>query len=223
MKVEHEHVRPVIDGGLDKVDQYPWVVSSWYDGKPLGERSISLRDIKNIGTQLKAVVADLGQLADVLSFEADEILTIRTPDQFLHVLFTVDYHGWFRDRAHGLPPGTGRDASVKARALLEGLVADKENEDREPELTRIPLVEERSPALSGYKPPRERYLGKVLTILGLLICLGGIVWLTMLGEENAGKIEEIDKVLKAKAEGRLIGLPEIPAHPDPVMREDGKE
>lgn len=201
MELDHEHVRPVVDGGLDKVDGYPWVVSNWFDGKPLSKRTISIRDIKNIGEQLETIVGDLGKLADVLSFDAGEILTIRTPDHYLHVLFTVDYHAWFRDFALGVTPGTGEDASVKVRILLEGLVEKQEQVPvkKEREKRTIPMVEERSPALREYKPPRDRYLGKVVAMLFLLTCLGGIVWLTMVGEERAGKIEELDEALKAKA------------------------
>ena len=199
MALQHEHLRPVIDGGVDKVDRYPWVVASWFDGKPLSARSITLRDIKNIGTQLHAVVADLGEMADVLCFDADEILTIRTPDDFLHVLFTVDYHCWFRDRVRGLSPGTGRDASVAARRLLEGLVASQPKQT--PTTTPIPFIEERSPALSEYNPPRDHYLGKVITILALISCLGAIVWFTLVGQEKANQVEALDQKIKEQVGG----------------------
>lgn len=207
VKLDHQHVRPVIDGGVDKVDRYPWVVSHWFDGKSLSKRRISIQDIKNIGEQLETVVADLGQLADVLCFDAEEILTIRTEDGYLHVLFTVDYHAWFRDFALGRSPGAGQDTSVKVRVLLEGLVESQEKEEEEVvrekvrEKRTIPMVEERSPALREYHPPRERYFGKVLVVLVLLSCLGAIVWLTMLGEEKAGEIEKIDAALEAKGVG----------------------
>jgi len=197
MTIKHEHLRPVMDGGVDKVDRYPWVVAGWFDGKPLSARTITLRDIKNIGTQLHTVVGDLGKLADVLCFDADEILTIRTPDDFLHVLFTLDYHCWFRDRAKGLPPGTGRDASVAARRLLEGLVASQPKQT--PTKTPIPFIEERSPALSEYNPPRERYLGKVIAVLALLSCLGAIIWITLVGQEKANQIEALEQKMKEPA------------------------
>ncbi len=199
MTLHHEHVRPVIDGGVDQVDRYPWVVASWFDGKPLSARTITLRDIKNIGIQLQTVVADLGKMADVLCFDADEILTIRTPDDFLHVLFTIDYHCWFRDRARGLPPGAGRDASVAARRLLEGLVASQPKQT--PTKTPIPFIEERSPALSEYNPPRENHLGKVVVCLALLSCLGAIVWFTLIGEEKANQVEVLDQLIKEQAAG----------------------
>jgi len=199
LALNHDYLRPVVDGGMDKVDRYPWVVASWFDGKPLSARTITLRDIKNIGTQLQEMVADLGTLADVLCFEADEILTIRTPDDFLHILFTIDYHCWFRDRARGLPPGTGRDASVAARRLLEGLVASQPKQT--PTKTPIPFVEERSPALSGYNPPREHYLGKVIAILALLSCLGAIIWITLVGQEKADQVETLDRKIKEQAAG----------------------
>ncbi|YCM42938.1 hypothetical protein V2O64_16645 [Verrucomicrobiaceae bacterium 227] len=197
--LKHDHLRPVTDGGVDKVDRYPWIVGSWFDGKPLSARTITLRDIKNIGTQLHSVVADLGKLADVLCFDADEILTIRTPDDFLHILFTIDYHCWFRDRARGLPPGTGRDASVEARNLLEGLVASQPKQV--PTKTPIPFVEARSPALSEYKPPRDHHLGKVLVVLGLLSCLGTIIWFTLVGQEKANQVETLELKLKEQADG----------------------
>ena len=199
MALQHEHLRPVIDGGVDKVDGYPWVVASWFDGKPLSGRKVTLEDIRNIGSQLHALVADLGKVADVICFDADEILTIRTPDDFLHVLFSVDYHRWSRDRARGLPPGTGRDASVEARRLLEGLVASQSGQT--PTKTPIPLVEERSPALREYSSPRDRYLGKVVVILALLSCLGAIVWFTLIGEEKADQVRVLDLMMKEEAVG----------------------
>lgn len=196
-ELRHEHVRPVLEGGMDEVDHSPWVVSNWFDGKPLSARTISLRDIRNIGTQLHAVVADLGPRADVLCFEADEILTIRTPDDVLHVLFTIDYYCWFRDYGRGFPPGTGRDASAEARVLLEGLVTKQQRHPGTPAGTPIPFVEERSPALQEYKAPRERYLGKVLLFLALLSSLGAIIFLTLLGEEKAAESGELDGEINA--------------------------
>ena len=199
--LRHEVVRPVVDGGLDEVDHYPWVVSQWFDGKPLSSCKISLTDIKNIGAQLEAVVEDLGRKADVLNFEADEILTIRTPDDFLHVLFTIDYHCWFRDLARGLPPGSGRDAAREVRRLLEGLVDMQERRSQKPTDTPIPLVEERSPALVEYKPPRERYFGKFLVVLALAACLAAIVWVTLQGQEKANRVESLDRELEQQAAG----------------------
>ena len=115
-------------------------------------------------------------------FHPDHILTVRTADDHLHALFSIDYGCWFDDWAGGRPPGAGRRARAEAGKLLEGLaVRQLQLPKKEPKRNPIPFVEERSPALMSYEPPREFWIARLMSWLGILISLGVIAWLTWQG------------------------------------------
>jgi len=44
----------------------------------------------------------------------------------------------------------------------------------------------------------DDWMGRVISVLFLLTCLGGIVWFTLLGEEKANQIEKLERVLEEK-------------------------
>ena len=180
--LNHVSLRKVIDGGQDDEDGCPWVTSRWMDGKPLSEQKVAEKEIRMLGKQFHALLEDLGEQANAVDFHPDHILTVRTPDDHLHALFSIDYGCWFDDWAGRRPPGAGRSATAEARKLLEGLaVRQLQLPKREPKRNPIPFVEERSPALTSYEPPREFWIGRLMSWMGILISLGVIAWLTWQG------------------------------------------
>jgi len=180
--IKHDHLRVVLDAGQDEVDGYPWLTSQWLEGKPLSELEVGEKEMRNLGEQIQSLVADLGEEVNALNFDPQQILTARGENGRLHALFTIDYLRWFKDWAAGYPPGAGRSATAEFRKLLEGLAAKQLRlPKKEREQPPIPFVEERSPALTSYDPPRESRLYSILTWLGLLLALGVILFFTWQG------------------------------------------
>ena len=180
--LNHAYLRKVIDGAQEDGEGYPWVTSLWMEGKPLSECRVEEKEIRMLGKQFHALLADLGDSANAVNFDPDQILTVRTPDDQLHALFSIDYGRWFDDWASGRSPGSGKSATAEVRKLLEGLaVRQLRLPKKERKQDPIPFVEERSPALTSYEPPREPWLGRVMVWLGILISLGVIAWLTWQG------------------------------------------
>jgi len=187
--IKHPSLRKVVDAGQDEVDGYPWLMSRWLDGESLSERRVEDEEIGILGEQCCTLLDELGEAADVVNFDPKQVLTARTKDGKLHLLFAVDYPRWFRDWAAGYPPGVGRSAPREIRRLLEGMVAKQlQPPKKEVKGPAIPMVDERSPALTSYLPPQDRNWFAVLTWLGLLAVAGVIFFLTWEGmkrmEEN---------------------------------------
>lgn len=181
-ELECQDLRVVVDGGMDEEDGAPWVTSPWLEGKALSERKLTERDIRSLGEQCQRLRKALGKLANAVSFDSANILTVRTPDEQLHSLFTIDYARWFRDGAEGNPLGMGKSAAKEVRGLLKAVAIQQlKPAKKEREVTAIPFVEDRSPALTSYVPPQERWVLRVLTWAALVAALGVIIWLTWVG------------------------------------------
>ena len=187
--VQHPFLRKVIDVGQDEVDGYPWVISRWLNEKSLSDRKVTDQEIGSLGEQCCQLMDDLGDLADVVNFDPKQVLTARVEDGLLGGVFTIDYLDWFRDWAARYPPGTSGNAPKEIRRLLEGMVARQlQPPKKEVERPAIPMVDERSPALTSYQLPEGRPWGVILTWLSLLAVVGVIFFLTWQGmkrmEEN---------------------------------------
>ena len=199
LEFSHECVRPILEAGFNKEGHYLWVVSHWFEGELVTEQTLAPGDLDSLQAQLEQTIADLGDHAVFLSFDADELLTTRTADGFLHVLCKINYGRWFQEY--------GEDCSGKkkvAQDQLKRLFAFLKQKD-------CPLVLEESPEKKGrsltiqkkgknHPEPRadNDWMGRVISVLLLLTCLAGIVWFTLLGEEKANQIEKLERVLKEK-------------------------
>lgn len=183
--LKHPALREVLDGGMDDEDGSPWVKTGWVDGNTLVDAKLEEREIQNLGKQCQDLMRDLGELASAVNFDPAQIETVRTADGELKAIFEIDYLRWFRNAAIGFPYWTGQNEAGAVRKLLETLVVQqlkppKKKREEKP----IPLVEDRSPALKAYEPPKEGRMMSVLVWLGFILTLGVIVWLTAVGMER---------------------------------------
>lgn len=183
--LDHEFLNRVVAGDLDRANGVIRVTGPWVEGTPLKEQKVEEREIRSLGRQFHSLLEDLGDYGNSIDFAPDHILTRRTDEGELQALFSIDLGRWFDDWAAGRPPGSGVSAVKEVRKLLEGLTVKQLQLPEKPrEENPIPFVEEKSPALTSFEPPRDNRSGVILAWLGIAICLGVIIWATWQGRER---------------------------------------
>ena len=118
----HGCLRPVVDGGLDEIDQIPWVATRWWDGKLLSEqiknKTLTRADIARIQFHGETLIRDLGEVGGALSIDPRTIVTTRSLEGEKVTTFEFDYSRWFSDWARGQTPGANDDALDNLQNLI---------------------------------------------------------------------------------------------------------
>lgn len=132
--LKHGCLRAVADGGLDPIDQIPWVATRWWEGKLLADQikkqTLKGADIARIRFHGEALIHDLGDIAGALSFDPRTIVTTRSLEGEKVTTFEINYARWFTDWARGIAPGAGDSPYDNLNNLiskLEDEIEDFEN------------------------------------------------------------------------------------------------
>lgn len=121
--LSHTSLRPVLDGGLDPVDSFPWIAVRWWEGTLLIDRikqgpllsQEELDRIQNHGTNL---IESLGPVASTVSFTPSSVVTCGNDPAKLIDTFSVDYHAWFLAFSRDVHPATLSASYQKLSDLL---------------------------------------------------------------------------------------------------------
>lgn len=188
-ELESADLLEVMDGGLDKERGELWVKSRWRGGSPLLEEDLREGEIRALSRRSQILLEDLAEKARSVSFNPARIWILREVGGEASFSFTIDYLRWFRNAAAQRAYWEGEDEVAARDKLLEGLVIRQlKIPNKVGEKKPIPFRESRSPALSAYEVPRERWLAVVFLWLGFLFSIGLITGLTCAGvkrvEEN---------------------------------------
>ncbi|YCM42346.1 hypothetical protein V2O64_13635 [Verrucomicrobiaceae bacterium 227] len=184
MALDHFCLRPVVDGGLDPVDGYPWVAVRWWPGPHLGERiadgPLSDPEINRLQGYAQSLIEFLGARAGAISFNPDEIITTESTDGQPVETFVINYWTWFNDRAESRLPGTGTSAPRALRRLVDSLRPLEELPPESPPATQAaitpePLAHPGTPIPSA----KTTLLVPIITVITLLSLVGGGAWLVL--------------------------------------------
>lgn len=125
LSLNHGCFRSLVDGGLDPSDGIPWLATRWWDGDFLSDQITSedftAEDIARVKFHCESVIQTFGKVAGALSFDPETIVTTPSLQGDPVTTFGIDYYTWFRDWAHGRPPGSGVDPQEKLQKLIAKL------------------------------------------------------------------------------------------------------
>ena len=229
-ELNHSCLRPVVDGGLDPVDGFPWIAARWWDGILLPDRvrdsDLTPEEFVRIKVHGEALVSALGPLAGTVSFSPDSVVICGQGDKTIDT-FSIDYHGWFEAFAQGVHPATQFATLQRFTSLLTYL-------KRHSVHTPAPLITtaEAPPTLPGQGPSgapgqtpplvssqSSTFPLKVLLVLStLLVAIGLLSW-NIFGEKPSTPVESIVDTTTQSAESKAIKkivapkpkpVPEIP-------------
>ncbi len=123
--LQHPCLRPVFDGGLDSVDQSPWVATISWPGESLEERlqegKITPETSHLVEKNAQLVVNGLKNDKGVVSFDPRDVILTKAADGNFLESFVMDYHSWFQDWATGKQATEVRDPMGDLSALLDSL------------------------------------------------------------------------------------------------------
>jgi hypothetical protein len=220
--LEHLCLRPVVDGGLDPVDGYPWVAVRWWPGPHLNDR-IDAAPLSDTGIDLleenaNSLIEYLGVRAGAISFDPSEIVNTESLQGKPVETFVINYWTWFNDRAESRSPGTGKSAPRALRKLVKSLRPVEEPAAAtpptarmvvQPAIPREPVITPPPKTITPPKTPvtsvKTSLLAPIITVITLLALVSGGVWLAL--ERRAQIIAEEQE----KARGRT---PSQKAHPE---------
>lgn len=197
--LEHLCLRPVVDGGLDPVDGYPWVAVRWWPGPLLSQR-IEAGPLSGTGIDLleenaNSLIEYLGVRAGAISFDPAEIVHTESLQGKPVETFVINYWNWFNNRAESRSPGSEKSAPRALRKLVNSL--------RPVEAPAAETVETPQPAKMVVQPslPREAViipppktipptktpvtnvkpslLAPIITVITLLALVSGGIWLAL--------------------------------------------
>ena len=124
-KLDHNCLRPTMDGGIDKIDSQPWIVNRLWTGKTLAQKleedDFSEEDQALLERHGKALIASLFPKSGALNLKPEKIVFSDSAGGRPIVTFAIEYLIWFKDLAMGYDPGYQRDASAEFQDLLDGL------------------------------------------------------------------------------------------------------
>ena len=148
LDLKHGCLRAVADGGLDPIDQVPWVATRWWEGKLLADqikkKTLTGADIARIRFHGETLIHDMGDIAGALSFDPRTIVTTRSLEGDKVTTFEFSYARWFTDWARGISPGAGDDPYDN----LNNLISKLEDEIEEFEDQEAPVQETVTPSES---------------------------------------------------------------------------
>lgn len=136
MQLSHNCLRPVVDGGLDPVDGFPWIAARWWDGILLTDRvrdfDLTEEECLRIQGHAGSLITALGPVAGTVAFTPRSIVICGEGEQAIDT-FSIDYHSWFAAFAEGIHPAELADVQAKYDALSTYL-------RRQAGLTSTPMV-----------------------------------------------------------------------------------
>ena len=136
IQLNHNCLRPVIGGGLDAVDGFPWIVARWWDGILLPDRvrdfDLTEKEYLRILGNAESLIDALGPVAGTVAFTPGSIVICGDGEQTIDT-FSIDYYSWFAAFAEGIHPADLVDVNAKHKALTTYL-------RRQAGLTSTPLV-----------------------------------------------------------------------------------
>jgi len=136
LDLNHGCLRAVADGGLDPIDQVPWVATKWWEGKLLTDqikqKTLTGADIARIRFHGETLIHDLGHVAGALSFDPRTIVTTRSLEGEKVTTFEISYARWFTDWARGITPGAGDDPYDNLNNLISKLEDEIEEFEDQP-------------------------------------------------------------------------------------------
>ena len=218
MQLNHNCLRPIVNGGLDPVDGFPWIAARWWEGVVLPDRvrdfDLAEEECLRIQGHAKALIDALGPVAGTVAFTPGSIVICGEGEQIIDT-FSIDYHAWFAAFAEGIHPADLVDVQAKYKALTTYL-------RRQAGLTSTPLVS----AVEATPPHFNQSVVlasagnssslKILPILVLL--LGGIGFFSWKLANRETPAEAKPIIVESPPE---TGIPPTVAspHPQPVASE----
>ena len=177
--LNHNCLRPVLDGGQDPIDHQPWIAVQHWDGLPLSERIqqgplLTSAEFQRIKYHASHLSNGLGPLAPALNLAPSSIVTSHSQPGELVDTFCIDYHRWFHAFAQDIQPDARASPDHKLTAFLTFL---KQNSAPSPS-SSTPLSSQNSPF--PLKP--------LLFISSLLVTIAGCLWLIIHKEQKTPSI-----------------------------------
>ncbi len=183
--LNHNCLRPILHGGLDPVDSFPWIAVRWWEGSVLSDRLangplLTLEEFERIKRHGSALVESLGPLASTISFTPSSVVSCGSDSSQVVDTFSVDYHAWFHAFAQDIHPASLSPSSQKLNHLLE-LLKDHTANSPPRLITTAPAPAAHSappnplsplPSAQGQPFPFKKLLFSAL----LISSLGGIFW-----------------------------------------------
>ena len=222
MQLNHNCLRPIVNGGLDPVDGFPWIVARWWDGIVLSDRvrdfDLTAEECYRIQGHANSLIEALGPVAGTVAFTPGSIVICGDGEQTIDT-FSIDYHSWFAAFAEGIHPADLVDVQVKYKALTTYL-------RRQAGLSSTPLVSaveapSIQPEQSIILPSASNSSSlKILPILALLLGAIGYFGWKLANRDTSAKEKPI--VLESKPEPvapQITSPPTLPILPaKPVER-----
>ena len=206
MTLEHPCLRGVVDGGLDEVDNQPWVISQWGEGANLEDRLADQQfgepELKRLHGLAQVLIEKISPFAGAITFQPNFIINTKAADGSTIETFTIDFFHWFDDWASGVSPGSSVDPNRKLANLVTLIQGPSISRPIFPTVIEPPAVTQLASAKSS------GLTCKVLLIVGVLVTLvmGGLAFLKNRKpkEPEVASIEESEekKPSKAISEGR---------------------
>ncbi|MFT6180743.1 MAG: hypothetical protein ACJAQT_004966 [Akkermansiaceae bacterium] len=121
--LSHNCLRPVLDGGLDPVDSFPWLAVRWWEGTLLSDRIklgplLSQEELDRIQNHGSNLIESLGPVGSTVSFAPSSVVTCGNDPAKLIDTFSVDYHAWFLAFSQDVHPATLSPSYQKLTDLL---------------------------------------------------------------------------------------------------------
>ena len=127
--LEMSCLRSVIDGGLDQVDNAPWVATVTWPGETLAHRVAEGRfkvpdatRLENHGKATIKYLDDTAEMPGALSFDPQDIILSQSDGGEPVETFCIDYFRWFTDWSSGKGIGHGIDPHEMLHQLVRQAV-----------------------------------------------------------------------------------------------------
>jgi len=228
--LSHSCLRPVLDGGLDPVDGYPWIAARWWDGVLIPNRvrdsDLTAEEFNRIQLNGEALIAALGPLAGTVSFTPASVVTCGHGEHTIDT-FSIDYHSWFEAFARGVHPAAEADPYQRFNTLLIYL-------RRQTEHTSAPLATRANPPEPAAPIPELASstasvfpLKIVFVLLTLLAAIGFFSW-KFINKQPTNVAKQTTEFILPSEETIIVKptplappkpLPEIPPSTRPTNRE----
>jgi hypothetical protein len=199
--LEHPCLRGVMDGGLDEVDNQPWVVSQWWEGENLEDRLADQQfgdpELNRLHGLAQVLIEKIAPFAGAIAFQPNLIINTKAADGSSIETFTMDFFLWFDDWAAGVSPGSSVDPNRKLANLVTLIQGPPISRPIFPTVIEPPAVTRLASAKSTGST------GTVLLVAGILLTLGlgGFAFLKNRKpkEPEVTSIEESEKKKAPKA------------------------
>lgn len=137
--LEMSCLRAVIDGGLDQVDNAPWIATLDWPGETLSHRldtgNFKTDDATRLDNHGKATIKfldDTVEMPGALSFDPRDIILTKSDNGEAVETFCIDYHRWFVDWSSGKKIGHSVDPHAMLNHLVQSAAPPTEPAPNEP-------------------------------------------------------------------------------------------